>query len=68
MRERVAAVSAAIAHNNAVYHKTGSSESAVFAAGVDFARLQSMASDWDDDTPVDPDDLGALWPDGEPGW
>jgi len=69
MRHLVAgsAANAAIAHENAVYHKTGSSEPAVLAAGVDLDRLQRMASDWDDDTPVDPDALGALWPE-EPSW
>ncbi len=33
--------------------------------------MQAMAKlqDWSDDTPVDPDALGPLWPGGEPeGW
>lgn len=47
-------------------------QKAVVASAIasDFATLKLHAhqSKWTDETPVDPDLLGPLWPDGEPKW
>lgn len=41
-----------------------------FAIRSDFRELQALAKseNWNDDSPVDPDWLGPLWPNGQPGW
>lgn len=74
---RIGATSASCAAVSSSYAATaaagllGSAGCASGAARSDFAALLEAAEreGWTDESPVDPDSLGPIWPDGEPdGW
>lgn len=66
-----AAINAAILYDNE-HHASENTENVTKSAirrDIEAIRAMVEREKWTDNTPVDPDSLGPLWPDGEPeGW
>lgn len=55
-----------LARETASHRNAGLEAEAAMKHDFDALVARANAESWDDDTPVDPDSLGDLWPDGKP--